>query len=71
MDDEPDNQDKTLNKDLCEDSLSAVLFYVIGKSYHIKRSARMRRGASNEDVAAQPRLARDSVETESILYKDE
>ena len=41
---------------------SFMVFYMIRNfsiSYHIKRSARMRRGAYNEDVALQPRPARE------------
>lgn len=41
-------------------------FCVIGISYHTKCSARRRRGACNENVATQPHLAQDSVETESF-----
>lgn len=42
-------------------------FHVIGTSYHMKRSARMRRGACNEDVATQPHLAQESVPTDSLF----
>lgn len=43
-----------------------AIFHVIENSNHIKSSAGRYRGASNEDVATQPRLARESVETDSF-----
>lgn len=43
-----------------------AIFHVIGNSNHMKRSAGMRRGACNEDVATQPRLAHESVKTDSF-----